>query len=390
MAEGLTTNLVWVAFVVGLLGFWIASRDLSFPVALFLSVVKIAVPFVYFAWLFDGTWTFLDDMSYQSYGTEMLRLGYTPITALTNPEGIVMLTSLSGGSHILYGWWNLLGQYFFGEHYYSAVFLNVVLTFVSGFFFVRMLRELGFSRRYQHWCLVFFLLQWDVLVWSSFPNLKDILVMTLTTVSIFLLVKLSREISIPRLGILALVLSTFSLIRFYIIPVTLAAVGAWMFFNWRDRRKYILLLGVIMAFFFPRNVGDVLENVTLAEMIFGLLRFPLSPQPWSIDENYSFLLLPSIIHWVLFVPTLFGGWFLWRRFPLARLPLIYLIAVIAVGAIVPEAQGPRHRVQVTFIFAWMQFHFLWLILRSALSGTALNRSQISFMRESLDKGLAVS
>lgn len=373
MAEGLTFNLFLAAFMVGILGFWIASRDLSYPVALFVSFVKVAIPFAYFAWFYDGTWTFLDDMGYLSQGIEMLRLGYTPVTALTNPEGLQQLMSMSGGQHILYGWWNLLGQYLFGEHYYSAVFLNVALTFISGFFFVHILRELEFGKQYQHLFLVFFLLQWDVLVWSSFINLKDTLIMTLTIISLLLVVKISKNIRILDLAALALVFFIFLWIRLYIPFLILMTAGLWMLFQWHDKRKYLLLpVAALTLYFLFQRYSSMLVFLQADTLLFGLFRFPLTPQPWSIENNYSFLLLPSIFHWILFVPMLFAGWILWRRSRLTRLILIYLIVVVFFYAIVPELQGPRQRFQLTFIIAWMQFHFLWIVARGAVRHTVVD------------------
>jgi hypothetical protein len=45
VAEGLTNDLLLVAFTLWLLGLWICSRDLPFLVALVVTSVKVAVPF---------------------------------------------------------------------------------------------------------------------------------------------------------------------------------------------------------------------------------------------------------------------------------------------------------------------------------------------------------
>src|SRR5581483_1368055 len=117
---------------------------------------------------------------------------------------LLLVINLSEGYHVLYTWWNLLAQHLFGQHYYSSVFLNVLSTFVSGFVFVRILRLLNFPTAYQRGALIFFLLHWDVLVWSSFVNLKDILVMTLTVgASYFLLVAWMQRSVAHLLGLTA-------------------------------------------------------------------------------------------------------------------------------------------------------------------------------------------
>lgn len=52
----------------------------------------------------------------------------------------------------------------------------------------------------------------------------------------------------------------------------------------------------------------------------------------------------------------------WQFNTKARILLLYLLIVIGFYGIFPELQGPRHRVQVVFIIAWMQFDFLWYLL----------------------------
>ena len=54
----------------------------------------------------------------------------------------------------------------------------------------------------------------------------------------------------------------------------------------------------------------------------------------------------------------------------SRLFLIYAALIIVSYAVTEELLGPRHRFQLTFILAWMQFHFLWQ-MRPAKSQQAL-------------------
>jgi hypothetical protein len=104
----------------------------------------------------------------------------------------------------------------------------------------------------------------------------------------------------------------------------------------------------------------------------------LTPQLWAISPEYSFLLLPSLLHWLLLIPALLGAWMLWRRSREAALLLIYLAIVLVVYGFIPEQVGARQRVQVTFIVAWTQFHFFWVMAREAVRQAALARMPKAF------------
>ncbi|MBD1896896.1 hypothetical protein [Coleofasciculus sp. FACHB-129] len=372
MAEGLTSDLLWPAFCIGLLCFWIASRNLSNFTAFYAALVKVLIPLLYFAFFYDGTWTFLDDIGYQFQGKKMLELGYNPITALVNPDGLSNLMFLSGGRHILYGWWNILGQYLFGKYYYPPVFLNVFLTFISGYFLFRIAHLSGFSRKYSRGLFLFALFHWEIVVWSSFVNLKDILVMTLTIIALYLILRLSKQLKLYDLLSLGGIVFIFFWIRFYVPVVIMIATLIWISLFQKGWRRYILLvlaaIGSISVVFFL-GLEDTLYNLNRLDrnwttIVLGVIRMALTPQPWSIEPAYTFLFFPSILHWVLFLPAIWGGWMLWWRSREVKLLFIYLaLALLLYGAFY-DLQGPRQRLQITPIIAWAQFHFLWVILKN--------------------------
>ena len=343
-----------------------ASGRLPFLVATVIATIKIAIPFTYFAWFFDGKWTLSDDLNYIAWGQELVRAGYTPITALIEPEGLKLLFSVSGGQHILYTWWNLVGQYFFGDHYYSSVFLNIALTFICGLLLFEILRALNFSHSYRILFFIFFLFHWDVIAWSSFVNLKEIMVQTLTLSGLLFFVRISQRFSMPSL--IGLIASLFLLlwIRFYIPIFILASFGAWVLFSRPKKilKYYLLITPLVIAFFSLSGKLGALSLLQPKIILGGLIRFILTPQPWNIEPSYSFLTIPSIFHWLFTIPSIIAFFFLWRRHDQTRLLLIYGIVVSLFYSILPEYQGPRHRVQLGFMLAWIQFHFLWIALQA--------------------------
>lgn len=367
MAEGFTADLLLAALATAAFGFVMVVRQLSPATALPVSIIKAVVPLTYFALFFDGSWTFVDDVTYQMHGEE-LRLDYGPLSALLQEEGRAKLVELSQGRHFLYAWWNLLAQSLFGEHYYSAVFLNVLLTFFIGVVLFHLLGELGFSQAYQRGALVFFLLHWDVLAWSSLVNLKDVLVMALIAPTLYCLVIVRRRLRLlPLLGV-AFGLFVLTWLRYYIPFFLVGAFVVWVLLEGRFRWKYLYAVLAGVAFLTLPLDWSALEYVQPGEIAFGLVRAPLTPQPWSIEDEYSFLLIPSVLHWLLFVPMVIGGGTLWVRAAGARFVLVFLVLMMLFYAVVPELQGPRHRVQLTFAIAWMQFHFFWEITLLALRG----------------------
>ncbi len=373
LAEGLTSDLLWTTFWIGLLCFWITNRDLSIVTTFFVVTLKISIPFLYFAFFYDETWNFKDDIAYQIHGIEMLRLGYNPITALLTPEGWHRLRVLSGGNHIIYAWWNLLGQYFFGEHYYSPVFLNIALTFITGYFLVRLTQLTGFNKQYAKAFLIFFLFHWELLAWSSFINLKDILVMTLTVTSLYCILKLSKKINLKDLSLLFFSLYWFYWLRVYITGLIIIATIIWLVLCYNGRYKFfivfaaLLLSFLIFKFAYPNKLSDVIDIISNLRSGFqGLFRMSLMPRFWAIGDKKSFLLFPSLLHWFFYLPTLWGLWKLWHRSKEISLLIIYLFLCLLLYGTFPENyQSSRRRVQVVFMIAWAQFHYLWLLTRKA-------------------------
>ncbi|MGK7887257.1 MAG: hypothetical protein AB4057_21840 [Crocosphaera sp.] len=367
MTEGLTFDLLWVSVCIWLFSFWILKKTLSISVAFFVSLTKVTIPFTYFAFFYDGSWTFLDDITYTVMGSKLLNEGYNPISVLTEYQGLNSLFNIAGGNHILYYWFNLFSQYLFGEHYYSAVFVNVFLTCISGYLLFKISQILGFSRKYTQGLFIFYLLQWELLVWSSFINLKDISVSFLTISILYIIMIFYRTQKKKYLILLLIPLFLLLWLRFYVCFLIMVSWGLWIFFNSKGLKKYwmlfivIVLIGIMLSFWGLDTITQYQSELNLSPLtiIFGIFRMFLTPQPWSIHPAYTFLLIPSLLQWMFFLPTLFSTYKLWNGSQEIRLLILYmLISFIFLGTF-DRLQGPRHRVQLLPIIAWLQFHFLW-------------------------------
>jgi hypothetical protein len=358
--EGFTTDLVLLAFCAWGASALIANRDMPLSLSLLLATIRVSVPLVYFAWYFDATWNVGDDLVYAAHGRELLNCGYNPFTVLLLDHGRGYLETLSQGHHVLYGWWNLLAMSLFGEHYYAPVFLNVVVTFVGGSLLSRTVRQLGFSAGYCLGLQIFWLVHWDLIAWSSLLNIKDVLVQTLTIAILYCLVSFIFERKLRFLVGFLVVAQLFWWIRFYVPVIVLTAVMIWMLTQWNDSRKYLFVpLGALAFYFVAPLISGAKDYWQFDTLFYGAVRFTLTPIPWNVEQVYEYLVIPTSLHWLSFVPALVGAGFLWGESKYARLFFIYLVCLIGLYAITEDLLGPRQRFQVAFLFAWAQFHFAW-------------------------------
>lgn len=371
MSDGLTSELLLAAAWTIAACWLMARRDLPNAWAAALVLLRVALVVGYFAWHYDGLWTTYDDVTYYAQGGDLLSLEYSPLGILLEPGGVDQLMGVAESRHFLYTWLNLLAQYLFGPHYYAMVLINVWLTFFGGWCFARFLTAAGFSQRYTRYALVFALVQWDVVVWSSFLNVKDPLVQALTMAALAALAELVGRRNLWAALPLAALYFLFTWVRFYIPLVLLAVTSAWLMWQWDDRRKWMLapLLVAVGYLLAPWNT-DLWERIDTEFVAFGAARFLLTPEPWKVQEAYGFLFWPSLAHWAMIAPTLAGAWLLWRESPTARLALLYMAALVALYAVAEELQGPRHRAQLAFLFAWAQFHVVWRLRQPAAADNA--------------------
>ena len=394
IAEGLTDRLLWAGLCVWVIGFLIASRHLSIIQSLIVVSIKVAIPIIYFAYFYDGSWNFLDDFMYAEEAENLLKMGFNPIKVWFEPDSIKELETLANSTAILYYWWNMIGMSLFGYHYYSPVLLNVILTFVNGYIIVNTAKIIGFSKQYANLLLIFLLLHWDTITWSSFINLKDILVANLTILYFYLIYKslLGKEETSQHNQIykfvflfagIAFLMLSFNRIRSYVFYVLVLTTFIW-FFHFRkvilSKTRYffnifILVLLLIVGFpFIKANYEQAGIALELASIPYGMLRMILTPQPWSIEPDFMHLYIPSLLHWLFLPLTFLGGLLLWQSSREMRLLILYLMISIMFYGSFDLLQGPRHRIQISFIVAWIQFHACWVLLTSVLEKSYPRRS----------------
>jgi len=349
--------------------------------AIAVGTLKAIIPFAYFAWYSTGRWSVIDDVTYYREGRILLDAGYNPITVLLKSDGFNALLYMSDGYHFLYGWFNLFLEYLLGASYFAPVFGNVVLTCVCGILLYGLARQIGAQDDYARALAVFFVLQWEILAWSSFINVKDILVLTLTLGLLRSLIGLLRGFTIGRVAGVAVASFLLLWIRFYVPLIAGIAFALYRLIQSDRAAKVrgavialIFLFVIIVAGRYRIQEALLLIHPAPADILFGWIRTLLSPQPWSVNRDYGFLAVPSILHLATLPLTAYGTYHLVRRGGPVRLLFLYAALLLIPIAAFPELQGPRHRIQILFVLVWAQFHGAYAVARSVASRSAVART----------------
>ena len=365
--------LLWPAGAIFVFTLFVTLWATRSPIgAMSAAFLKAGIFLVYFGWLFDGTFTFLDDWSYLEGGFRLLAAEVGVTNLADNWESLLLV---GGGPHFVYYLYNTYAFRIFGEGYYAPVACNNLLTPLIAYLGARLaLREFGLTPR-QGRCFYFFLLfHPNILAWSTIMNGKDILVV-LSHVLLLLSVSLLYRKRLREALLLGLpTVFVLFFLRYY-VPVLFAAAlvaGAILARRVRigPRIQYLLLGGIVAGFLFVRlGESEILRGILQVEEhfvnpLYGFVRFILTPIPFHTTPAYAFLNIPALIHWLLMPFALVGfvHVFGMRGF-FARFFLIYLLVFIGLYAVFGELQGPRHRVQLDYAWATLQFLGLMIMFR---------------------------
>ncbi len=337
--------------------------------SIFLAFVKSTIFLIYFSIFFDGTYTFWDDWAYIEGGKKL----YFKDIGITNLiDSFQYLLLIGKGNHFIYYLYNTYSFRIFGEGYYAPVALNIILTSFIAYIGARLaFNEFYFSRKSEKLFFIFLMLHPDILAWSNVYNGKDILVLLihvifLTTVSLYL-----RGRIIVSIILMIPIVTTLLFLRAYVpLLFGIALILSNLIINKKGKWVYFIV-SLIITSTILFSVGQnflqyswlVLQN-SLVNPIYGFVRFLLTPIPFNTELNYSFLNIPALIHWIL-IPFVFIGihrvWYLKTFF--TRFFIIYIFVFLSLYSIFSDLQGPRHRVQLDFALAILQFVGLMVVLK---------------------------
>ncbi|MFC7140322.1 hypothetical protein ACFQMA_10850 [Halosimplex aquaticum] len=328
-----------------------------------ISVIKFTIPFVYFTKTDTLIWTIGDDVNYYLTSEKLLQnLSALEIYSITAPE---LISNIIGSTHSLYYWYNIIIMDVFGSSYAVPVLGNVFVTTLSGILFYHILFEIKQNRAYAKYGTIFYLLHWDVLSWSSFLNIKDILVIFFTMICLLSVLKIAREndTSTTKLHSMILVIITamFWYLRFYAPAFIFGAAILW--FISRDKTHSFFAGGLLVISLPILQVGlaSASNYVNIGFIWPGILTFSTPVIPFQLTSaTHGFLILSATLNWIFYLPTVLVGIRLFFTSDRGRLLLIYLLLVLLFYSVVPYLSGSRQRFQTVFVFAWLEYHFLWM------------------------------
>jgi hypothetical protein len=325
------------------------------------ALVKAGIFAVYFGFLFNGTYTFFDDWSYLEGGRELFLKGIGITNLAENWEFALMI---GRGDHFVYYLYNTYAFRIFGEGYYAPVALNIFLTIFIAYFGTRLaIFEFSMNKQISRWFYLFLLLHPDILAWSNIMNGKDILVLLLHVIALISISLYWRGQHYKAMSLALPVVLTLLFLRFYVpIIFVVSLILGILLSGRRARFGYlifltsftVLLISWIGESGFQYVLGSMQEN--LVNPVYGFIRALLTPIPFNTADNYAFLDFPALLHWMLipFVP--FGLLYIWRiKTNFGRFFISYFCVFAGLYAIYGELQGPRHRVQLDYAWAVLQY-----------------------------------
>lgn len=343
-------------------------------ISILAAILKASVYFVYFYFFFDGTFTMLDDWTYIEGGQKLLDRGVTFTNLFINWEYALMI---GGGQHFLYYLINTYAFMFFGEGYYAPVALNIIITVFIAYIGAKLAKkEFFLSNKSSRIFYLFLLLHPDIFAWSNVYNGKDLVtlffhVTLLASFSLFYKKKIFLAFAI---GATSMYILFF--LRFYVPLMFVSAFLVSLFIQKNIRfstlLKYLSVALIILYLIADRGgvfrIDYALDFISedFVNPVFGLIRAMLTPIPFNTDLSYSFLNISALIHWLLFPALLVGLIRLYRlrvNNKFITFFLCYLFLFIALYAITGELQGPRHRIQLDFGIAILQFTGLSYLLK---------------------------
>jgi len=368
--------LTW-PFIIGVLVVWgfgslLLKTILPAHVAIVIAGFKILISAAYFLFFYNGGWYVGgDDEAYYQAGVALATSGHNLIGIWSTPLGQYLL--LERETLLLIHYWNMAWMVLLESKYYAPVFGHVLLSMLSGVCFFFILRAFNFSKFFCQGAVIFFLLHWTMITWTSFLNIREPLVLAASAIFLVCLTNLYHKRYLAAVPLM-IVFYVFGFLRFY-MPILLLSgfcIG-YVLFHLDNYRKVLLRaaltligVGLFLWIYFLGEVRMLLHEQLVfspSSFIKGLLKQFLSPLPWQITSESRYQFLGSILH-LMFLPiALFGAVFA----VVSKSRLVFFLGIIVVMfvalALNPMIWTPRHRFVADSLWIFFQYFGLYSIFR---------------------------
>jgi hypothetical protein len=335
-----------------------------------MAAFKSGLFLIYYAVIFDGTFTFLDDWGYLRQGGLLVDQDIHWLNLLDNLDRV---TEIAGGDHFLYSLYNATAIRWFGYGYFAPVALNIALTALVAWVGTRLaLTEGVIPQRLAAPLFCFLLLHPDLTAWSTVMNGKDPIILLLHVVLLWSVSSYYRGRWLTALLTSAVATTALFFLRFYVpllFSAALALVAALQGRGFARLRAVALATGLVVVaanWIGSEGLGAARESITqdLVNPAYGFLRFLLTPIPFNTDDAYRFLNLPMVAHWILLPFACLGLWkIVGMHTKFSRFFSADLAVFVGLYAIFAGLQEPRHRIQLDYAIALCQFLGIWHMVR---------------------------
>lgn len=378
-----------VIFLATLLIAFKVTRSIAFSISA--ALIKAGLFMLYFGLVFDGTFTFKDDWVYLDIARGLYH-DNIGITDLMENENLDYIKGLNNGEHFGYSLYNVYAFRLFGYGYYAPVALNIVLTSLIAWFGSNLADiEFGFNGVWKKLFFAFLLFHPDIVAWSTILNGKDTLVLLLHVLLLYSVSMYFRRKLFASLGLAFFVISILATLRFYVPMVFASALALSLL---KMPKNYSSLLTSFVGFFalviFFLTSGFDIQSAFLViqkefvNPFYGLTRFLFTPIPFHTEVAYEFLDIPALFHWLL-IPVAITGFITMLKRPsdYERFFVLYIMLFLALYACYGELQGPRHRAQIDFAWAVIQFMGIKPFLRKTFMPASSFRSNPCYIKTDL-------
>ena len=345
---------------------------LRLHISILIGFFKGAVFFIYFFYLYDAKYHFYDDIVYYSVTRDKL-LNFDILYYFINIEQI---RSTIGTNHIAF--WTLvyLSLKIFGLYYYSTILSNIIISTLASYVLYLTLKKMNFQDTFCKLFFIFSALHWDMIAWSSFLSSKEPLMFLAITILFYNLIIINQEKKIILTNIFFIILSLIliSELRTYMFIFSIFIVSGYLMFLIELPKKRIFRT---LIFFFPITVLPIYvylnfssiylaissaflilypEIANLNEMPINFLKTLITPFPLNIQENYNFLLLPSILHYLTLILLPIGVSLSFNsKHKAFSCYIVLFLTAVTFYSFIPELAGPRQRFQYSMILMYWQF-----------------------------------
>lgn len=262
-------------------------------------------------------------------------LGYLELYRLHENEwtwNISQIQAIAGGQNSFYYIIIHLAFEYIGRAYFHVVLLNNIIYTLAIAIFNKKIGNIE---------LILLLCFPSILLWTTMFNIKMALVLALLLIAF--------KVKTNFTGIIFITLSLVALanIRFYLSLLVLLSFLLWYM---GTNKKIMLFIGLSFGILVPYFLAYFMPNWDFTSLFsenyfVGIFRFLVTPLPWKVEQEYSFLLISFLFEWLL---VLRFAWHIIKQYKISPIEIMILLMIFFYG-LVYELQGPRHRVVVELL-----------------------------------------